>query len=109
MNTISSFFNSPQATASLMKAFMAQSKAASLQSLSFFSGKEPGDTADFSQMAVDSSMISSLIQGGNTAVFGAIYKDAAAFNQSLMTSVAGAAGFRFSDQSLIGSLVNVAA
>lgn len=106
MTSISAFFSSPTANTSLMHAFMAQSQAASLQSLSFFSGQDPSDTVDFSQTALDSSLVMSLIQGGNTALFGGVYTDAAAFNQSMMSSVSAAAGLHFSDNSLLGQLVN---
>ena len=45
--------------------------------------------------------------GQRVAVFGGIYKDAAAFNQSLMTSVSEAAGVHFNPgDSLLGQLVN---
>ncbi|MFT3687244.1 MAG: hypothetical protein QM783_20365 [Phycisphaerales bacterium] len=106
MTSVSAFFNSPSAPSTFVRAFMAQSKAATLQSLSFFNGKDEFDTASFTQMAVDSSIVTSLIQGGNTALFGSIYKDAKGFNQSLMTSVAGAAGINLDDNSLLGQLIN---
>ena len=107
MATVNAFYSSHTATASLMKAFIAQSKASVLQNLSFFSGSEPTDFVDFSQTAMQSSMFSSIIQGGNSAIFGSIYKDAESFNQGLMTSVSSAAGFHFGeDDSLLGQLVN---
>ncbi|HYD02176.1 MAG TPA: hypothetical protein VEB22_13195 [Phycisphaerales bacterium] len=110
MSSVNAFFSSPTASTSLMKAFMAQSRAATLQSLSFFSGSDPMDTVDFSQTAFDSSFLMSIVQSGNTGLFSGIYKDAAAFNQSLLSSVSAAAGLSagFSN-SLIGQLVDQAA
>jgi hypothetical protein len=108
MTTVSAFFNSPTASTSFVKAFMAQSKAATLQSLSFFNNnKDPFDTVNFTQQALDSSLVTSLIQGGNTALFGSIYKDAASFNQSLMSTVSASMGLHFDDdESLLGQLIN---
>ena len=109
MATVNAFYSSSTASSSLMHAFMAQSQASMLQNLSFFnsdSGRS-NDTVDFSQTARDGSMFMSIIQGGNTSLFGSVFKDAAAFNQSLMTSVSTAAGFHFdSDNSLLGQLVD---
>jgi len=110
MPSVNAFFSSSTATSSLMKAFMAQSKASMLQNLSFFSGNDPMDTVDFSQTAIDSSFLTSIVQAGNTGLFSGIYKDAAAFNQSMFSSVSAAAGLNaeFSN-SLIGQLVDQAA
>jgi len=104
---------------------MAQSQASMLRGLSFFSsGTSSGggwgglgglsgnsgwgsDSVDFSQAAIDASMYASIIQGGNSAIFGSLYEDAEAFNQSLLSSVTSTAGFNFgSDSSLLGQLVN---
>ena len=51
-----------------------------------------------------------VVQAGNTGLFSGIYKDAAAFNQSMFSSVSAAAGLNaeFSN-SLIGQLVDQAA
>lgn len=107
MSTVNAFYDSPHAAASMVKAFMAQSRASVLQNLSFFSRSEPIDTVDFSQMALQGSMFSTIMQGGNSSVFGSLYEDFEAFNQSLMSSVSAAAGFKFSnDGSLLGQLVN---
>jgi hypothetical protein len=107
MATVNAFFNSSTASTSLMKAFMAQSKASVLQNLSFFNGRESTDLVDISQIAMQSSMFASIMQGGNSAVFGSLYDDAEAFNQSLMTSVAATAGFNFdTSNSFLGQLIN---
>jgi hypothetical protein len=110
MASINAFFSSSTATTSLMHAFMAQSQASMLQNLSFFSGDDPADTVDFSQTAIDSSFFTSIMQAGNSRLFGGIYKDAASFNQSMMTSVSAAAGLHTEfDNSLIGQLIDQAA
>lgn len=107
MNGINSFYSSPGATASLMRAFMDQSRAAILQQTTFFSGKDAFDSVDFTQTALDSSFLTSIFQAGNSAIFGGIYKNADAFNQSLMTSVSASAGLKLDfNDSLIGQLVN---
>ena len=110
MSSINPFFSSTTASNSMMQAFMAQSRASMLQNLSFFSGADAFDTVDFSQTAIDSSFFTSIMQAGNMGLFKGIYKDAADFNQSMMTSVSAAAGLNFEyDNSLIGQLVDQAA
>ncbi len=107
MSSINTFFSSPTASRSMLNAFMAQSRSSMLQNLSFFSGADPADTVDFSQTAIDSSFLTSLVQSGNSGLFKGIYKDAAAFNQSMMSSVSATAGLNFEfDNSIIGQLVN---
>ncbi len=107
MSSINPFFSSSTASSSMVKAFMAQSKAATLQNLSFFSGASPTDTVDFSKTAIDSSFFMSIMQSGNSGLFKGVYKNAAAFNESMMASVSAAAGLNTGfDNTLIGQLVN---
>jgi len=107
MATVGSLYSSRTASSSLLRAFRYQSQASTLRNLSFFSGVNSNDAAGFSQTARDASMFSSIIQNGNRSLFGAVYKDAAAFNQSMSDSVSAAAGLNpGSGNSLLGQLVN---
>jgi hypothetical protein len=109
MSSLSSVYSSSTAHASLISAFMMKSQSNMLDGL-FAASRDPEGVDTFqlanSMPIFDASFYSSMQQGSNMAVFGSVYKDAAGFNDALMSSVAASSGMNWDLGAMTGSLFN---